>query len=196
MPDVDETRGLKTKTVYTYHPDTGERQDDTVVHESPREPDVFLPPPNSTEVTPPDPGPQEVAVFTPETDSWEVAIDLRGTVYFDTVGNRFEIENIGEDLPEDALDEPPEPTPPDVQVITRVQLSLFLNSVGFVGGLKNEAIATAAAAAGPEAQILFDDATTFEITDTLIVSLASALQIASTPEELQAAFNAARDLRP
>ena len=95
------------KTIYTFDEHglfSGEAQADP----SPREPGVWLIPPDATDVEPPHTGPHECAVWT--NGQWRVRYDYRGTVYWLPDGTRHDITETGRLPPEGALTQPPAPT--------------------------------------------------------------------------------------
>lgn len=73
--------------------------------------DVFICPANATLIQPPQTGANEVAVFDEDADEWTVENDFRGQKYWGRFAEPFEIEEIGETVPEGpdySLEPPPE----------------------------------------------------------------------------------------
>lgn len=79
-------------------------------------------------------------------------------------------------------------TTPDV--VTRVQIDLWLDSNGFKNGLENPTVKAAVAAAPREAQIRFRSDGAFSRTDPMLQALAQAIGIA----DLDQAFREASQL--
>lgn len=71
-----------------------------------RDPGVAMPPPyGATLHVPPDRGPQQAAVF--DGQEWALVVDLRGAVYWLADGSRHTIDDVGVELPDDALTSAP-----------------------------------------------------------------------------------------
>ena len=99
---------------YRYNPDTLEYEHPVICQPNPARPGEFLIPPSATELELPSTGNHEVAVFQPDSKSWIIKPDYRGTEYWLPDGSHHKIEQIGEVPPENALDQqqpPPPPTP-------------------------------------------------------------------------------------
>ena len=92
---------------YRYNPETLEYEHPVICQPNPARSGEFLIPPSATELAPPSAGNHETAIFQPDSKSWTVKPDYRGTEYWLPDGSHHKIEQIGEVLPEDALDEPP-----------------------------------------------------------------------------------------
>ncbi len=95
------------KTVYTFD-EHGLFSGETRAEPSPREPGVWLLPPNATDIEPPHTGPHECAVW--KNGHWRIRYDYRGTVYWLPDGTRHDITETGRLPPEGALTQPPAPT--------------------------------------------------------------------------------------
>lgn len=92
---------------YRYNPDTLEYEHPVICQPNPARPGEFLIPPSATELEPPSAGDHEAIVFQPDSRSWMVKSDYRGTEYWLPDGSHHKIEKIGEVVPEDALDQQP-----------------------------------------------------------------------------------------
>lgn len=92
---------------YRYNPDTLEYEHPVICQLNPARPREFLIPPSATEHEPPSTGDHEAAVFQPDNKSWTLKPDYRKTEYWLPDGTHHKIEQIGELLPNNALDEPP-----------------------------------------------------------------------------------------
>ena len=98
---------------YRYNPDTLEYEHTVICQPNPARPGEFLIPPSATELEPPSAGDNEVPVFQPDSKRWTVKPDHRGTEYWLPDGTHHKIEQIGEVLPDNALNE----LPPDYAAI-------------------------------------------------------------------------------
>jgi len=65
---------------------------------------AYLIPAYATDIEPPAPGADEIAVF--DGSAWALQADFRETAYCDQDGNETKIENIGETVPADCLTDP------------------------------------------------------------------------------------------
>lgn len=94
--------------VYNYHPVTGEYLGESVADPSPLEPGKFLIPKHATFIAPPafDPEQNQTRVF--DGSEWKTVVDRRGVTYFTPDGDEVTITGLGVDVPEDALNEPPD----------------------------------------------------------------------------------------
>jgi hypothetical protein len=82
------------KTIYNYHPKTGEFLNEAPADESPLEPGVALIPAYATIIKPPKTASREVAVFA--DGQWKVKADWRGAALFSTTdGSAVSISEIG-----------------------------------------------------------------------------------------------------
>ena len=82
------------KTVYLYDAVSGEYKGTYEAQESPLEPGTFIEPVHSTEIAPPAPGANEVAVYA--SGSWGLQPDYRGqTIYNQTTGAPQEVTSVG-----------------------------------------------------------------------------------------------------
>lgn len=82
------------KTIYNFHPQTGEFINEAPADESPLEPGVILLPAFSTTTKPPKTATREIAVFA--DGQWRVKADWRGAVLFSTTdGSAVNISEIG-----------------------------------------------------------------------------------------------------
>ena len=97
---------------YRYNPDTLEYEHPVTCQSNPARPGEFLIPPSATEHEPPSTGDHEAAVFKPDSKSWTIKPDYRETKYWLPDGSHHKIEQIGEVLPDNALDKQPLPLPP------------------------------------------------------------------------------------
>ena len=97
---------------YRYNPDTLEYEHPVICQPNPARPGEFLIPPSATEMEPPSTKEHEIAVFQPDSNLWTIQPDYRETEYWLPDGSHHKIEQIGETLPEDALDKQPLPPPP------------------------------------------------------------------------------------
>ncbi len=66
---------MKTKTVYSYDPATGEYIGETTSFESPRQPGKYLTPADAAETAPPETGEHEAAVWG--DGKWTISEDWR-----------------------------------------------------------------------------------------------------------------------
>lgn len=103
---------MQTTTVYSYDRDTGEYRGESIAHENPRRPGVYLLPAFSTEAAPPATGEHEAAVY--REGAWSIVPDWRGHVYWLADGSRHEITELGVEPPAGALSEPPPPSVDDI----------------------------------------------------------------------------------
>ena len=101
---------------------------ETMAQESPREPGVYLIPPNTTAKIPPVIGEHECAVF--ENDSWTIKPDYRGVTYWLPDGSEHLITEINEVPPDDALFEKPviPPTFDEARAAKLVELNTAFTS--------------------------------------------------------------------
>lgn len=111
--------------VYAYSPITGEYTGNCVVDPSPLEPGVWLYPAHTTDTEPPQTGEHEAVIWTGE--AWQVVPDWRGHVYYTQNGERREITELGVAPTEDALDEPPPPTPEQIMSRLEARVQLWLD---------------------------------------------------------------------
>ena len=102
---------------YRYNPDSLEYEHPVICQPNPARPGEFLIPPSATEHKPPSTGDHEAAVFKPDSKSWTIKPDYRETEYWLPDGSHHKIEQIGELLPDNALNKQPPPLPltPDEQ---------------------------------------------------------------------------------
>lgn len=83
-----------SKTIYHYHPQTGELLGAGEADVNPLEPDTFIIPAHATDIEPPSVAVNEAAVFT--ASAWQVVADFRGQTFFAASGNPVKIESLGE----------------------------------------------------------------------------------------------------
>ncbi|MEX0306022.1 MAG: hypothetical protein AB3N12_01435 [Ruegeria sp.] len=86
--------------IFHFHPDTGEYLGQGIADRDPLDSDRYLIPYNATTEEPPTIGSNKVRVHL--DGDWSVQDDYRGTEYW-LDGQRFEITEIGEVVPEDAV---------------------------------------------------------------------------------------------
>lgn len=97
--------------VFHYHPDTGEFIGQSAARPNPLEAGRFLVPRHATTQEVPKGEPDQVAVY--EAGQWVARPDFRGVIYWTREGEERQIAQIGETVPADALDAPPDlPAPP------------------------------------------------------------------------------------
>lgn len=83
-----------TKTIYNYSAKTGEFLSSADARESPLEPGIFLMPANATDIEPPSPDANEIAVFA--EGAWSLLPDFRDVALWDTAtGTKTVIESPG-----------------------------------------------------------------------------------------------------
>ena len=98
------------KTLYHYHPETGELIGESAADPSPLEPDVWLIPAHATDQTPPKAKAKQVAVFAGE--KWNLAPDWRAVALWSTEdGAPVSIRDIGVTPHEVQATEAPRPSP-------------------------------------------------------------------------------------
>ncbi len=102
---------MKTKTVYSYDPATGEYIGETIAHESPLEKGVYLIPAYATETAPAEPSEHEATVWI--DGKWTIVEDWRGCEGYAN-GEPTVIETLGP-LPEGWSETPPEPSLDELQ---------------------------------------------------------------------------------
>ncbi len=93
---------------YRYNPETLEYEHPVICQPNPARPGEFLIPPSATEMEPPNAGDHEATVFQPDSKSWTVKPDYRGTEYWLPDGSKHKIDVIGEMPPDNALYEQPQ----------------------------------------------------------------------------------------
>lgn len=92
--------------IFHYHPVTRELIGMGQADPSPLEPDRYLVPAHATTIAPPTVGENEVAVF--EGGKWVIKPDYRGATYYcKNTGEKYVIEQIGEEPSDDLTDTPP-----------------------------------------------------------------------------------------
>jgi hypothetical protein len=107
--------------VYKYD-ENGIYTGETTAQESPREPSLYLMPPNTTAKIPPEIGDHECAIFGNE--SWDIKPDYRDVTYWLPDGTEHTIDAIDVVPPENALYEKPTiPLTPDEQQAYYSQLA-------------------------------------------------------------------------
>jgi hypothetical protein len=101
---------IMTRTIYNYHPETGEIINESPADESPLEPGVILIPSFASAIKPPNTAIREVAVFADA--QWQVKVDWRGVKLFSTYdGSSVSIEEIGKTPSDVSATELPRPGP-------------------------------------------------------------------------------------
>ena len=83
----------RVKVVYQYDANTKEFINTVFAQESPLEPGVWLIPPNTTEIKPPEVEQYQKQVFNTEANQWEIKPDYRNAKVYSTVP-----ENIGQEI--------------------------------------------------------------------------------------------------
>ena len=102
--------------VYLYDEDTGEYLHPLSCQPNPKHPGEFLiPPGNTLAIKPPEATENQKAVVNQSKTDWQLLPDFRGTEYWLPDGSQHEITELGVDLPEDALDEPPPPSAEELE---------------------------------------------------------------------------------
>ncbi|MDR1276368.1 MAG: hypothetical protein LBL72_08340 [Candidatus Accumulibacter sp.] len=198
--------------IYNYHPKTHEFLSKNDARPSPMETGGYLIPAQATTTAPPSTGENEVAVFDPVTESWEIQADYRGAVFYSTAdGREAKVEAIGplaDVQPPNTTDEPMplapagkktvwdgegwtfEDLPPPTSVTMR-QARLALKSAGLY-----EQVSTMVAAiegdVGDSARIEWEFATEVRRDNPLYVKLAGELGLSDA--QLDALFSAAAAL--
>lgn len=81
------------KPHYLFDATTGEFNGVYDAQESPLEPGVYIAPTHSTDIAPPTPGVNQVAIFA--AGAWTLQPDYRGQIWYDAQGNGVEITAIG-----------------------------------------------------------------------------------------------------
>ena len=93
--------------IYNYHPVSGEHLNQSKASNDPLEGKPLLPA-FATDKRPPSVNVNQCAVFVDGT--WAIVADFRGKEYFLKDGSQHTIEKLGDELPEDALNEAPSPS--------------------------------------------------------------------------------------
>ncbi|MGI2025761.1 phage tail assembly chaperone [Endozoicomonas acroporae] len=97
--------------VYKYDTETGEYLSPVELQKNPKRAGEYLiPPANTTPTRPPNAGENQAAVFDTSLNRWVLTDDYRGREYWLPDGTFQKVENIGEALPKEALDQPPPPS--------------------------------------------------------------------------------------
>ena len=115
-------------TIYQYSPKTGEYIGEGRALIDPEEPERLLKPADTTEIAPPEPGEYQAAVFDRHSEEWSLVEDWRGHKYWTDDGQQHSITTLGVTPPENALDEPPPPTPEDLASKARSQRNALLKA--------------------------------------------------------------------
>ena len=124
------------KTLYHYHPETGELIGDSAADPSPLEPDVWLIPAHATDQTPPKAKAKQVAVFAGE--KWNLAPDWRAVALWSTEdGAPVFIRDIGVTPHEVQATEAPRPSPAHQWLNGQWQVDADLKSA-LLDALKNQ----------------------------------------------------------
>jgi hypothetical protein len=100
--------------IYAYHPITGEFIGLDTARRDPEDSQNWIRPADTTDIAPPEPGDHQAAVFDRQAKEWSLVDDWRGHKYWTEDGQQHSITTLGATPPEDALDEPPPPTPEEV----------------------------------------------------------------------------------
>lgn len=125
------------KTIYHYHPQTGELLGAGEADASPLEPDTFIVPAHATDVEPPAVSANEAAVFT--SGAWQVVADFRGKVLFDAAGNPVKIESLG-DVPANLSSAVPAPIALERARATKTAEINAACAAAIVGGFTSAAL--------------------------------------------------------
>lgn len=96
-------------TIYNYHPSSGVFLSEGEAERDQLDADNWLIPANATDKKPPKQKTGYALVF--KNSKWQNIIDNRGTVYWLEDGSEHVISDIGDELPEGALNEKPEVEP-------------------------------------------------------------------------------------
>ena len=124
------------KTLYHYHPETGELIGESAADPSPLEPDVWLIPAHATDQTPPKAKAKQVAVFAGE--KWNLAPDWRAVTLWSTEdGAPVSIRDIGVTPHEVQATEAPRPSPAHQWLNGQWQVDADLKSA-LLDALKNQ----------------------------------------------------------
>ena len=115
--------------VYQYDPETGMHSGNMKAQESPREPNVYLIPANSTSQKPPQTGERECVVY--ESGKWVLKPDYRGVTYYLADGTEHTIDVIDVVPPENALFEKPviAPTFEDAKAAKLTEINSACDSI-------------------------------------------------------------------
>ena len=117
-----------SKTIYHYHPVTGEYVGASHAIQDPVEPTRFLMPADTTDQMPPATNDNQVAIFDRDAERWTNTSDWRGHEYWTEDGERHHITDLGVAPPEGALDAPPPPPPEDLAAKARQRRNGLLRS--------------------------------------------------------------------
>jgi len=101
-------------TIYHYHPTTSEYRNETTASLDPLEKKPMIPA-HATTKKPPATKENEAAIF--ENDSWQIVPDYRGVEYWLPDGSVYEILELSQELPPEALSEKPAPTAEELAAI-------------------------------------------------------------------------------
>ncbi len=110
---------MKTKTVYSYDPTTGEYIGEAIAHEAPRQPGKYLIPAHATESAPPEIGEHEATVW--DGGEWTIREDWRSHEGYIN-GEPTVIEALGP-LPEGWSDTPPPPTFDEAKAMKKAEIA-------------------------------------------------------------------------
>jgi len=114
--------------IYAYHPITGEFIGLDTARPDPEDSQNWIMPADTTDIAPPEPGEHQAAVFDRQAKEWSLVDDWRGHEYWTEDGQQHSITTLGVTLPENALDEPPPPTPEDLAAKARKQRNALLKA--------------------------------------------------------------------
>jgi len=114
--------------IYAYHPITGEFIGPDTTRPDPEDNQNWIRPADTTDIAPPDPGEHQAAVFDRLSKEWSLMDDWRGHQYWTHDGQQHSITTLGATPPEDALDEPPPPTPEEVAKALRARRNGMLRA--------------------------------------------------------------------
>lgn len=99
-----------TKTIYNFHPQTGEFINEAPADQSPREPGVYLTPANATDMPPPQHGGRQAAVFA--SGAWSLVPDWRTVDLYKTAdGSVVSITQLGQTPADVGATEQARPSP-------------------------------------------------------------------------------------
>jgi hypothetical protein len=199
--------------IYNRHPKTREFLSATDALPSPLEKGVYLIPANASKNAPPPTGEHEIAVHDPETDTWPIHPDYRGTVFYSTAdGHEVKVTEIGALADVQPPDTTPDPMPtappgqktvwggagwmfeylPPPSSVPARGARLALKKAGLYDQINEYIAAIPADEEGEEARIEWEFATEYQRDNPLIGKLAGVLKLSDA--ELDALFRQAATL--
>ena len=114
--------------IYAYHPITGEFIGLDTARPDPEDSQNWIMPADTTDIAPPEPGEYQAVVFDRQAKEWSLVDDWRGHKYWTEDGQQHSITTLGATPPENALDEPPPPTPEEVAKALRARRNGMLRA--------------------------------------------------------------------